>query len=112
MVSAKGSYRVVFQFPLMQVDDVGAHTIQEVLRVRDEHEDSLEPDNEKQDNGFECQCVLTATDFYILKKCGGVGKDTYELSSSSNHTQASRSRWLVGSSSNSMKGLMNRALDK
>lgn len=40
---SKGSHRVVFQFSLMEVDDVGAHAVQEVLRVRDQHEDSLEP---------------------------------------------------------------------
>lgn len=38
--------------------------------------------------------------------------ETYDLSSSSNHTQASRSKWLVGSSSSSMKGLMNKALQR
>lgn len=40
-------YRVVFQFSLMQVDDVGAHTVQEVLRMGYEYKDSLEPDNNK-----------------------------------------------------------------
>lgn len=35
---------------------------------------------------------------------------TYDASSSSSHTQASRSKWFVGSSSSNMKGLMNRAL--
>lgn len=34
----------------------------------------------------------------------------YVFSSSSNHTQASRSRWFVGSSRSSMKGRMKRAL--
>lgn len=34
----------------------------------------------------------------------------YVFNSSSNHTQASRSRWLVGSSRSSMKGRMKRAL--
>lgn len=34
----------------MQVDDVGAHTIQEVLGVGDEHKDSPEPGNNKQDD--------------------------------------------------------------
>lgn len=37
---------------------------------------------------------------------------SYDLSSSSNHTQASRSKWFVGSSSNNMKGLIKRALSK
>lgn len=32
---SKCSHRVVFQFSLMKVDDVGAHAIQKVLRVRD-----------------------------------------------------------------------------
>lgn len=40
-------HRVVFQFSLMQVDDVGAHTVQEVLRMGYEYKDSLEPDNNK-----------------------------------------------------------------
>lgn len=35
---------------------------------------------------------------------------TYFFSSSSSHTQASRSKWLVGSSRRSIKGLRNRAL--
>ena len=35
---------------------------------------------------------------------------SYVLSSSSSHTQASRSRWLVGSSRSSMKGRIKRAL--
>lgn len=43
------SHRIVFQFSLMQVDDVGAHTIQEVLWVWDEHKDSLEPVDNEQD---------------------------------------------------------------
>lgn len=34
----------------------------------------------------------------------------YVFNSSSNHTQASRSRWFVGSSSSSMKGRMKSAL--
>lgn len=33
----------------MEVDDVGAHAIQEVLRVRDEYKDSLEPDKKNWD---------------------------------------------------------------
>ena len=49
------SYRVVFQLSLVQVDDVGAHAVQEVLRVRDEHEDSLEPENKERDE----RCVPT-----------------------------------------------------
>lgn len=32
-VTEVSSYRVVFEFPLMQVDDVGAHAVQEVLGV-------------------------------------------------------------------------------
>lgn len=44
MVQPQRSYCVVFELPLLQVDYVGAHTVQEVLRVRDEHKDSLEPD--------------------------------------------------------------------
>lgn len=36
----------------MQVDDVGAHTVQEVLRVRDEYKDSPEPVNNKQDERY------------------------------------------------------------
>lgn len=32
----------------MQVDNIGTHTIQEVLGVRDEHKDSLEPDKNHQ----------------------------------------------------------------
>lgn len=40
-------HRVVFQFSLMQVDDVGADTVQEVLRMGYEYKDSLEPDNNK-----------------------------------------------------------------
>lgn len=43
VVSPKCSHRVVFQFSLMKVGDVGAHAVQEVLRVRDQHKDSLEP---------------------------------------------------------------------
>lgn len=38
------------------------------------------------------------------------GMRSYDLSSSSSHTQASRSKWFVGSSSNNMKGLIKRAL--
>lgn len=37
------AHRVILQFSLMQVDDVGTDTVQEVLRVRDEHKDSLKP---------------------------------------------------------------------
>lgn len=32
----------------MQVNDVCAHTIQEVLRMWDEHKDSLEPDKNQE----------------------------------------------------------------
>lgn len=59
------SYRVVFQLSLMQVDDVGAHTIQEVLRVRDEHEDSLEPDNKEQDERY-INCLWTFIFIFII----------------------------------------------
>lgn len=31
----------------MKVDDVGAHAVQKVLRVRDQHEDSLEPEEKE-----------------------------------------------------------------
>lgn len=33
VTSAACPYRVVLQFLLMQVDDIGTHTVQEVLRV-------------------------------------------------------------------------------
>lgn len=88
----------------MQVDDIGAHTVQEVLRVGYEYKDSLEPENNKQDELY-ISIVWTH-----IKQWSRIW--TYDLSSSSNHTQASRSKWLVGSSSNSMKGLMKRALNK
>lgn len=48
VTSASCPYRVVLQFLLMQVDDIGTHTVQEVLRVWDEHEDSLKPDKNHQ----------------------------------------------------------------
>lgn len=46
----------------MQVDDVGAHTIQEVLRMWDEHKDSPEPDKKnKQDEQY-----MNSLDSYSL----------------------------------------------
>lgn len=88
----------------MQVDDIGTHTVQEVLRVWDEHEDSLKPDKNHQ---VDQKWVLIHIRLKWRKQ-----RETYDLSSSSNHTQASRSKWLVGSSSSSMKGLMNKALQR
>lgn len=41
----------------MQVDDVSAHTIQEVLRVRNEHEDSLETDKKGEKKPQAAQCI-------------------------------------------------------
>lgn len=67
--------RVILEFLVVHVNDVGTDAIQKVLGVGDEDQDPLKV-----------------------------------FSSSSNHTQASRSRWLVGSSRSSMKGRMKRAL--
>ena len=39
----QGTHGVVLEFPLVQVHDVGAHTVQEVLGVGDEHQDTFEP---------------------------------------------------------------------
>lgn len=41
------SYREILEFPLMQVGDVSADTVQEVLWVWYEDKDSLEPDRWK-----------------------------------------------------------------
>lgn len=41
----------------MQVDDIGAHTVQEVLRVGYEYKDSLEPENNKQDELYIINCL-------------------------------------------------------
>lgn len=69
--------------------------------------------------------IVTPTELaYMLKRCSCSHADkqkstthrsskllhAYVFSSSSNHTQASRSRWFVGSSSSSMKGRMKSAL--
>lgn len=83
------------------MDDVGAHTIQEVLRVGNENEDSLEP---KTRDGGQIKRPSVPTSA-VLGRTG-----SYDLSSSSSHTQASRSKWFVGSSNSNMKGLMKRAL--
>lgn len=50
----------------MQVDDVGADTVQEVLRMWDEHKDSLEPDNNKQDEQY-----ISAVWTHFMDELGG-----------------------------------------
>lgn len=40
---SRSSYRVVFQLALVQVDDVGAHTVEEVLGMGYQNQDSFEP---------------------------------------------------------------------